>query len=185
VSGVLFDIEPSPIVVSAHDAPAVKLTERDMLNLLHQRFGVKSYNGAVAAERYVRAEHVRARSGFDRRTADFIAVDTWASGKLAIHGVEIKVSRSDWLRELKDPAKAEAFMCWCSHWWLAAANVSIARPEELPSGWGLMVATRRGLIARVPAPRRDVPPIPPESIASLLRAVAKTAADRITGVEPL
>jgi hypothetical protein len=90
------------------EQPVRKMTEREMLDLLHARFGFISHNGGVPKPRYVKAEHVRSQTGFDRRTADFVAVDTWASGKCAIHGVEVKVSRPDWLRELKDHRPAAA-----------------------------------------------------------------------------
>lgn len=158
--------------------PAASFTERVMLDLLHDRFGFISHNGGVPKPRYAKAEHVRARTGFDQRTADFIAVDTWASGKCAVHGVEVKVSRSDWLRELKDPDKAAAFTGWCTHWWLAVPRRDIVRDSELPSGWGLLTIRGGRLIAAIPAPARDVSPIPPESVASLLYAVARTAAAR-------
>ena len=164
--------------------PVAKMTEREMLDLLHARFGFISQNGGVPKPRYVKAEHVRARTGFDRRTADFVAVDTWASAKCAIHGVEVKVSRSDWLRELKEPDKSAACMSWCTHWWLAVSDRSIVRDGELPPGWGLLAAKKHGdglrLAQVTEAPRRAVPPIPPESMASLLYAVAKTAAARGT-----
>jgi hypothetical protein len=163
---------------------AAPATERDMLGLLHARFGHVSHNGGTPKPRYVKAEHVRDRSGFDRRTADFVAVDTWASGRCAIHGAEVKVSRSDWLRELKDPAKSAPCMAWCRFWWLAVPDRQIVRDGELPPGWGLLAAVwREGrwqLRAVVPAPGRDVPALPPESLASLLYAVAKTAATRGT-----
>jgi hypothetical protein len=162
--------------------PQTQMTERDMLDLLYERYGFISHNGGVPKPRYVKAEHVRAQTGFERRTADFIAVDTWASGKAAIHGVEIKVSRSDWLRELKDAGKSAAFMSWCTHWWLAVADRAMVRDGELPPGWGLLAPRKYGghlqLAQVIPAPRRSVPPIPPESMASLLYAVAKTAALR-------
>jgi hypothetical protein len=166
------------------------LTEREMLDLLHLRFGFTSQNGGSAKPRYVKAEHVRATTGFfDRgaasaRTADFIAVDTWQSGKCAIHGVEVKVSRSDWQRELKDPAKAAAFMNWCTHWWLAVPDRAIVREGELPHGWGFLAAKKHGdglrLVQIVAAPRRSVPLIPAESMTSLMYAIAKTAATRGT-----
>ena len=168
MSETLFEVpQAAPVLAEA-------MTERRMLDLLHGRYGQQSHNGAVQADRYVRAEHVRASAGFDCRTADFIAYDTWASSKFAIHGVEIKISRTDWLRELKDPAKAEPFMAWCSHWWLAVPDRAMVKPDELPPGWGLL-AGRTLLRAAVSAPRRDVAPIPPGSVAALLRAAVKTA----------
>lgn len=42
------------------------------------------------------------------RHCDAIALSLWPSRGIRLHGFEIKVARSDWLRELKDPAKAEA-----------------------------------------------------------------------------
>ncbi len=177
MSEVLFEApQPTPM--------AEVMTERRMLDLLHRRYGQQSYNGAIEADRYVRAEHVRASAGFDRRTADFIVFDTWASSRFAIHGVEVKVSRSDWLRELKDPTKAEPFMAWCTHWWLAVPDRSMVKPDELPSGWGLLAGQRymgdMRLVAAIPAPRRNVPPIPPDSVAALLRAAVKTATRDVT-----
>jgi hypothetical protein len=171
VSEPLFDVEPASDVT----VMPTPLTERDMLDLLHHRFGEMSYNGATRATRYVRAEHVRAQSGFDRRTADFMAVDTWASSGHAIHGVEVKVGRSDWLRELKDPSKAEEFVPFTNYWWLAVADKSLVRDGELPDGWGLLAPRGRSLAAVRRPSKREAVPLTLARIAALLRAVDKTA----------
>ena len=186
MSGALFEIEPA--MGEAQPAQVPAFTEREMLDLLHKRFGFIARNGGTAKPRYVKAEHVRARAGFfergdiDGRTADFVAVDTWTSSRFAVHGVEVKVSRSDWLRELKDPSKAEAVRAWSNFWWLAVPHRSVVRDDELPAGWGLLTGQfREGrwcLRAVVQPVRTEVPPIPPESVVSLLYAVAKTAAAR-------
>lgn len=158
------------------------VTERVMLDLLHDRFGFISDNGGIPKPRFVNAEHVRARTGFDTRTLDFVAIDTWASGKNARHGVEVKVSRSDWLRELKEPSKSELFRRWTTHFWLAVSDQGVARPDELPEGWGLLVRGRYcggwRLTAKVPAPRQMAEGIPAETLAPLLYAVQKTAVKR-------
>lgn len=166
------------------ELPAEKprCTEADMLDALHARFGFVSHNGGVPKRRYVCADHVRARSGFDCRTLDFVAVDTWASGKLATHGAEVKVSRSDWLRELKDPDKSAPFLSWLTHFWLAVPDAAIVRDGELPDGWGLLVLRKTQLVAKVTAPRRESEPIPAQTIASLLTAVSKTVAARGLGL---
>ena len=161
------------------------MTEREMLDLLHSRYGVRSHNGGVYAPRYICAEHVRAGAGFEQRTADFIAVDTWESsmrdGWLTVHGVEVKVSRSDWLRELKDPAKASETLRYASHCWLAVSDPAIVREGELPLGWGLLCPAGRGLTAKVAAAGRAVEPLTASAIAALLRAVTKTAVARAAG----
>lgn len=162
------------------------MTEREMLELLHRRYGQRSYNGGVQAPRYICAEHVRARAGFDCRTADFVAVETWESsmrqGWLTVHGIEVKVSRPDWLRELKDPHKGTEGMPYATHRWLAIPDPSMVREGELPLGWGMLCpAGSRGLVAKIQAAGTGGgEPLSPSEIAALLRAVAKTAANRAT-----
>ena len=46
----------------------------------------------------------------------------WPSRGLYLHGFEIKVHRNDWLRELKNPAKAEEIAGYCHFWWVVATR---------------------------------------------------------------
>lgn len=154
-------------------------TEREMLDALHARYSLGYGNGP----RYAVAEHVRSHCSFDaRRTADFVAMDMWKTGRLDLHGFEVKVSRSDWLRELKDPSKAAEFIPYMNRWWLVIADASMVKADELPAGWGLMELASLGGRASMRivkhAPRRDALPLPPTRLAPLLRAVAQTAAHR-------
>ena len=157
----------------------VRVTERDMLDLLLKRY-TRLREGAFA-DRWVRAEHVRSMlEGFQaKRIADFIAADKWPGipygSALAFHGHEVKVSRSDWLTELRDPSKAEAFKRYMHYWWLVVSDASIVKPGELPDGWGLMVKSGTALRAKVKAPRLDPEPMPPDFIICLMAAAAKTA----------
>jgi hypothetical protein len=176
-----------------------RVTERDMLDLLRRKFTVDPGNGP----RYVFAEHVRDSAGFDaRRTCDFMALDTWPSSGLAIHGCEVKVSRADWLRERKQPAKSAIFMQPhgpCDYWWLVCPK-GVADVVELPTGWGMMTAaiddslamtlfdfeeqSRRQTLRiaqQAPFLRRaggPPPPIPRSFATALLRATARTAGQR-------
>jgi len=180
VSEALFEVatEPSPV-----EAPKAKWTERMMLDLLRDRHTVNAGNGP----RYVFAEHVRNYCGFagyrtttPLRTIDALAVDLWPSSGHLIHGFEVKVSRSDWLTELKDPDKAEAFRPYVDHWWLVVSDPAIVR-DDLPDGWGLMCVIGAGshggpsLRVRKRAPRIERQPMPLEMTAAWLRATAKTA----------
>lgn len=126
----------------------VKRTEREMLDAVHQRHSATNPGNGP---RFVVAEHVRNQGGFggsaasealgrapQLRTLDALAIDLWPSTKHAIHGFEIKVTRSDWLAELKDPTKANAFVPYVDYFWLAVPDLSIVR-DDLPDGWGLMV----------------------------------------------
>lgn len=158
-------------------------TERDMLDLLNQRYGQIYGNGP----RYCRAEHVKNQLGhYHSRTADYFAVHLWPGipvGKdHAIIGHEVKVSRSDWLAELRDPEKAEAFRPYVHQWYLVVSDRNIVKPGELPEGWGLMALQGTKLRVITPAPRQEPLPMPLTMTAALLRATAKTAA-RITSQE--
>ena len=164
-------------VLISDDAPA-KMTERDMLDRLNVRYGTFNGNGF----RFARAEHVRVTAGFDaRRTCDYMALDLWPGGYGAkrtgpmLHGHEVKVSRSDWLTELRDPDKAEAFRRYCDFWWLVVADKSIVKVGELPLGWGLLVASGGTVRAAVTAERNEaVEPMNRDLQATFARAVTKT-----------
>jgi hypothetical protein len=122
---------------------------------------------------------------------DFVAVGTWPSTKYVVHGYEIKTSRADWLRELKDPLKSIDGRAKVDFWWLAAPAGTV-KEGELPDGWGLIEVNGRGTHIRVEAPRLR-PPLPkkwvggdldPEwaarsAFAGMARRVAYAEADRM------
>jgi hypothetical protein len=68
--------------------------------------------------------------------ADAVAINLWRSRGYEVVGFEVKSTRSDWLRELKDPKKAEGCAAFCHTFWIVA-NEGVVRTEELPLGWGL------------------------------------------------
>ena len=109
------------------------------------------------------------------RWADALAMSLWPTHGLRLHGFEIKVSRGDWLRELKDPSKAEAIAQYCDHWWLVTADDSIAKKEELPPNWGWMAPKKGALRVVAPAKPLTPKPITKEFLAAMLRAAAKPA----------
>jgi hypothetical protein len=63
----------------------------------------------------------------------------WPSRGIELHGIEIKVSRNDWLKELGDPAKADEIARFCDRWWVAAGDESIHQWDSLekrnPVSW--------------------------------------------------
>jgi hypothetical protein len=156
------------------EGPAA-MTEAGLTDALCRRYDVRPGNGS----RYAVAAQVRSHAGFDaRRTCDFVAMDLWPSGGLLLHGHEIKVSRSDWLRELAEPEKSAEFVPFMNCWWVVVSDRRMVRAGELPDGWGLM-AVSGGLLTVVrTAPRRKAEPLPPTRLAALLRAAAQTAAYR-------
>jgi hypothetical protein len=118
-------------------------TETTMYRMLRDRLCKDSGNGPQT----VLVPAVRSAAGFDaRRTIDAVSIGLWPSRGMLLDGYEIKVSRSDWLRELKAPAKAEEFAALVDRLWLVVSDASIVKDGELPPGWGLLV--RRGKILR-------------------------------------
>lgn len=151
-----------------------------MLDMLNSRYATVS-QGVVF--RYARAEHVRSAAGFveGQRAADYVAMDLWPGiphgSLLAFHGHEVKVSRADWLAELRKPEKAAAFMPFMDYWWLVVSDRSIVQDGELPPDWGLMVKAGDRVRVVVSAHRNPNPlPMPKTMVAAFARAVAKTAA---------
>ncbi|MFH8295068.1 hypothetical protein [Streptomyces sp. NPDC018059] len=108
--------------------------------------------------------------GRSTRRADAVHIGTWASrGGGEIDVCEIKVERADWLREKRDPGKAEAWWWYSSRFWLVVPNTSIAQPEELPPGWGMLVPKRSGRrFQTVVEPAVRTPEITPELLVTLL-----------------
>lgn len=72
-----------------------------------------------------------------KRFADAVIMSLWPSRGLELHGVEIKVSRSDWKREATDPKKAEAIAQYCDRWYVHTAPGVVADISEVPPAWGL------------------------------------------------
>lgn len=132
-----------------------------------------------AAPEWVFLTEVRNATGFDgSRSADAVAMSVWPSRGLELHGIEVKQSRGDWLRELKQPAKAEAIARYCDRWWVAVTDSTLIADGELPAGWGLLAPRGKKLAAVVEAPRAEpAPETPRRFLASLLAAAQKQLSD--------
>lgn len=165
-------------------------TERQMLDALNVRYDKTVTMGTHwSGRRYARAEHVpTGLSGQRMAIADYIATDMrsssgpvvpgkgneWWFNAPVFHGHEVKVSRSDWLAELKNPGKSEWFRQHMHFWWLVVSDKTIVR-DDLPDGWGLMVLSGRSvrIVAKAP-PNLDVTPLPVGMVGALLRASTRT-----------
>lgn len=120
-----------------------------------------------------------------RRRADAVALGIWPSRGHALIGFEFKEDRRDWLRELKQPAKADLIANHCDIWNLVIGHESIAKPEELPEPWGLLVANKdRTKLMRVkeaqPFPDRDKGTIRRTFVSAMLRKVGETTIPRVS-----
>ncbi|MBM9509931.1 hypothetical protein [Actinacidiphila acididurans] len=135
---------------------------KQLEELLHAHFIKPDDQTSVAGAGAIYLTEVTA-PGSNRR-ADVVHIGLWQSrGAGRIDVCELKTSRSDFLRELNDPAKAEAWWPYSTAFWLVVPHLSIAGPDDLPAGWGLMVPSGRGRRFKTvvkPAerePRIDIP----------------------------
>lgn len=89
------------------------------------------------------------------RRVDALFVGCWPGTGYKRHAVEVKVSRSDWLRELRDGGKRAPAERVCHHTWVAAPS-GLVKAEELPEGWGLLELAETQLRATRHAAERSV-----------------------------
>jgi hypothetical protein len=155
------------------------------------------------APAYAYLPQVGDSTGFSvHRHADAIVMGLWPSRGLHLMGFEIKAGRGDWLRELRDPRKAEDIAAFCDQWWVVApADVILPRQRRaaaaqttldgigdeveslsadhldlttFPDRWGLMVPHGRGQLRTVkPAQTLEAQPLDRAFLAAVLRRAAE------------
>ncbi len=157
------------------------------LELSKQPFDRKGMNsGAIeslcrlhfAPPHFAYLTQVRNGTGFSRktaRTADAVAMGTWPSRGIHLHGIEIKVDLQDFKREIANPEKAEDIAKYCHFWWLAVSHEKVAPLELVPTNWGLLVVSEDGSKMRVVKDAAKLNPVPPDHLllASLMRKMAE------------
>ena len=105
-----------------------------------------------------------------RRYADAIAISTYSSRGIRIHGFEIKTARGDFLKELRAPDKAEVIARRCHYWWLVAP-AEILDASEIPPAWGWLCVQKSGIIKKKKAvENNDLQPLDYNFMAALMRA---------------
>lgn len=140
--------------------------------LRRRHLGTDGKNG----DAWAHFTEVRNGTGFARsvRSADAIAMSLWPSRGLEVHGFEIKASRSDWLRELKKPEKADEFIRYCDRWFVVT-EPNVVEKGELPPTWGHLERRGSKLVAVTDAPKLDAEPITRAFLAAILRAAGRRA----------
>lgn len=103
------------------------------------------------------------------RSCDAMAFSLWPSRGLSVIGFEIKCSRTDWMKEKENPAKAEAFARYCDFWYLVINESSIVQNGELPSNWGLICAHKKKLRVVKEAPKLSPEALPLKFFIAAIR----------------
>jgi hypothetical protein len=118
---------------------------------------------------------LRNDTGFQStRACDALAVGMYHSRGQSLVGFEKKVSRADWLRELREPEKAEAIARFCDQWYVVISDKEIVNLDELPSTWGLLLIVGSKLTTL-----RDAPTLTPKPIdRGLLAAIVERSIEQ-------
>lgn len=114
------------------------MTARDLINMLEKRHAKDVILTEIAID------------GGRRRMDAWAMIPSW-SGGLSI-GYEVKVSRSDFIND----QKMQDYLPYCRQAYLVTPSLDIARIDELPEGYGLIVASGSRLLTKAKAPVRDV-----------------------------
>lgn len=121
------------------------MNSAEIKTLLYNKFSMPNF---------VFVTEVAQESGKAGGWADGIAMGLWPSNGYEIQGFEIKVSRADFLQEMKNPHKAMPFMPYCNRWWLVAPK-GVCDPAELPKTWGYYEVRGDKLWKKKQAPELD------------------------------
>lgn len=118
----------------------MKVTTSDVQDLLRQKYGITQHSNEWAL-----FFELRNGTGFGRqeRYADAFAINLYPSNGFTRRAYEIKVSRSDFLKELSQPEKRQWAMSVSNEFWFICAN-GIAKKEEIPENCGLIEVTKKG-----------------------------------------
>lgn len=126
-------------------------------------------NGAANLGKYIPLTQVASSTGGAATIADVMILGAWHSSGNLLEGFEVKVSRADWLNELKNPTKCLPSKQYCHKWWLVIADAAMVKEGELPEDWGMMAVENGTLKIIKKAPMLEPVPLAMDFLASLLR----------------
>lgn len=141
-------------------------TEADVYGALKRRY---------PAPQYAVLPGVHDATGWKggKQQLDAVVMSLWPSRGLTLYAVEIKVHRSDWLRELKQPEKQERLFQFFDGFLVAVGDANIVKSDELPRGWGLLVPHGKSMRVEVEPKHHKNKPITREFLAAILRRAAE------------
>lgn len=132
-----------------------------------------AHNGAANLGKYIPLTQVASSTGGANNIADLMIIGAWHSSGNFVEGFEVKVSRADWLNEVKNPDKCQPSKKFCHKWWLVIADPAMVKDGELPDDWGMMAVVNGELKVIKKAPILEPVPLEVDFVASLLRTDAR------------
>jgi len=106
------------------------------------------------------------------RTIDGLVASIYPSRGLWLGAVEIKITKSDWRKEIRDAEKSDAIQKYCKYFYVASPSGVI--PEgEVPETWGQIEVREDGATIVRRAPELSPEPITLPMTLSILRRVSE------------
>jgi len=142
----------------------------DLVKLIRQRYPLDRPNGF---QTHVVLEQVPDGTGmYAGHHIDVAVFDLWPSKGLLRSAFEIKVSRSDFIRELQHPNKYKWVLeCFHEFWFVAPKDV--IQVDELPVNVGWMCPRGNKLVIKRHAVQNPNPKLDDVLLAAFMRAAAK------------
>lgn len=162
----------------------MKISTEDIKKLIKRRY--TNINWAGKNNEWVVLSEVRTNTGFRSKFSvgkvftekhiDMVAFNCWPSKGYLRVAFEIKISRNDFLMELKHPEKRWLAMMYFNQFYFVVVKGVVAKDKlgELPKGCGLIEVSDKLTLRTVwEAPIREASPLPDSFIVSLLRNACK------------
>ena len=161
---------------------------REIKDRLHRRYGEgKAGVGAGGeGERWICVEEARSGASWAGNNAqcDFLAIESWAARGHEVIGHEVKISMTDWKKELSQPEKAEVFARYCHRWYVVMPHDLAQKVKhEVPPNWGLLAVWESGTIRELQKPvKRKPEPIPQSWFIGWLAQIDRQYKRRLPGM---
>jgi len=155
---------------SSGEKAAITVKAEDLIKLIRQRYPLNRPNGYQS---HVVLEQVPDGTGMHQgHWIDAVVFSLWESHGLLRSAFEIKVSRSDFIRELQNPLKHQwALECFHEFWFVAPQDV--IQIDELPPSIGWMCPRGSKLVIKRHAVQNPNPKLDDVLLAAFMRAAAK------------
>lgn len=146
----------------------LRMNAADLIRLLHKRYQPPEW--AVLEELH------NGTGATASRRFDAVAFNCWPSSGFVRYGFEVKVSRSDFARELENHEKRAALEAACHQVWFVV-SAGVCQPREVPEPWGLLTVAGEQLRTLVKAQHRQVGPVPESLALCAIRRMVEQAAE--------
>lgn len=153
------------------------MNAEDLVKLIRERYPLDrgGYHRRVILEQVPDGTGV-----YQGHWIDVAIFDMWPSKGLLREAFEIKVSRSDFIRELQHPSKHKWLLECFHHFWFVAPQ-DVIQLEELPANVGWMCPRGHKLVVKRHAVENPNPKLDDTLLAAFMRAAAKEIS-RVTKV---